>query len=424
MRRVAALVACILATLTLAGAARSVTLRAPGAPAWTAASLGRSNISYSIWIVTADRVELSFLVPAWEAEYVTGRAPYMVVQQRLSGYLLHHAVVTASGRECPAEDQGYGIGQIDPVSVGAGLYGFEIFFRCPTARAVVLTDSALFDRMPDHVSFAQVQINGRSHQEVFSAANTRLRLPPSGALRSAPMSRYLSHGLSYALQHLDVACFLIGSLMLLARGRDLLWLGAGLAGGLLLALGAALTANIAPRSPELLGAFIGFLVALPAARHVTRSLRRPDLGAPGAMALLFLLSSAALFFDRVDAAVLLAGAALVGGGVLALSARLPANPCWLVIPASLLGLLEGLTLAQELAPLHLPAATRLPMLGGFDAGLFTGDAVLLLCAAAVYRAVKMTWQRWGSFNAPVVSDLTAAVVGGLGMFWLVSRPYG
>jgi len=423
MRRVAALVACALAALTLAGAARSATFPLPGAPAWTAASLARSNISYSIWIVTADRVELSFLVPAWEAEYVTGRAPFVVVQQRLGGYLLHHAAVTASGRECPAEDQGYGIGQIDPLSVGAGLYGFEIFFRCPTAREVVLTDTALFDRMPGHVSFAQVQINGRSHQEVFSAANTRLGLPPSGALRSAAMSRYSSLGLRYALHHLDVACLLIGSLLLLARGRDLLWLGAGLAAGLLLSLGAALSARIAPRSPALLGAFIGFLVALPAARHVTRSLRRPDLGAPGAMALLFLLSCAALFFDRMDAAVLLAGAALLAGGILAVSARLPANPFWLVIPACLLGLLEGLTLAQDLAPLHLPAATRLPMLGGFDTGLFTGDAVLLLCAAAVCRAVTMTRQRWDSFDAPVVSDLTAAVAGGLGMFWLVSRLY-
>jgi hypothetical protein len=209
--------------------------------------------------------------------------------------------------------------------------------------------------------------------------------------------------------------------MLLARGRELLWLGAGLAGGLLLSLGTALCANIAPRSPALLGAFIGFLVALPAARHVSRSLRRPGLGAAAAMALLFALASVALFFDRIEAAVLLAGAALLAGGMLAVSVRVSANPFWLVIPASLLGLLEGLSWAQQLAPLHLPAATRLPMLGGFDAGLFMGGAVLLLCAAAVCRAVKMRWQRWYSCNAPVVSDLAAAVTGGLGMFWLVSR---
>jgi len=427
MKRVAALAAHVLAALTLAAAARSATLPLPGTAAWTAAAPARSNTSYSVWTVTGSRVELRFLVPAREAEHVTGRAPFVIVQQRLGSYLLQHAAVTASGRECPAEDQGYGIGQLDPVSVGAGLYGFEIFFRCPAATGLVLTDSALLDRSPDHVTFAQVQIDGRSHQELFSAGNTRLSLPPSGALRSAPMSRYLSLGLRYSLRHLDVACFLIASLMFLTRRRALLWLGAGLAGGLLSSLGAALSTIIAPRSPALPGAFTGFLVALPAARHLTQSLPRPDHGACAAMALLLALASAAAFFHRPDAAVLLAGAALLAGGVLVLSARLPANPLWLAIPAALLGFLQGLALAQELAPLHLPAVTRLPMLGGFDLGLFAGDAVLLLGAAAICRAVKMRRPR-GCFPeaplAPLAGDLAASMGGGLGVFWLVSRLYG
>lgn len=419
MRRLAVLGAYLLAVLSSAAwAAPAAPL--PGTQAWANAPLLRANVSYSIWVVTGREVELRFLVPAWEAEAAMGRAPFLIVQRRLGNYLLEHTAVTASGHACPAEDQGYDLGKVDPVSVGAGLYGFEILFRCPLATGLVLTDSALFDRLPGHVSFARVVVDGRSRQELFTGGRTRLRLPGSGALHAAPMGQYLSFGWRYAFHRLDWVCFLLGSLALLAVTRGALWLLAGLASGLVLSLPVALFAVVAPRSPALLEAFVGFLIALPVARYVSTSTDRRKLAVAAVMILLFVLSGGALFLGRSEATVLLAGAALLAGGMLALADGRLARLLWLLLPPMLLGLLEGLTLPQTLQPLHLSGVDRLPIFGGFDLGLLLGQAAVLLCAAGLSRGLgKKKLVPRGA----VAADIAAAVLGGLGIHQLVSRIY-
>lgn len=428
MRRLAALVLYVFVILSPTAEAVSAGISAdpplPGTQAWVAAPLLRANVSYSIWVVTGREVVLRLLVPAWEADAAMGKAPFLIVQQRLGKYLLEHASVTASGRMCPPEDQGYDLGTVDPVSVGAGLYGFEIFFRCPVATGLVLTDSALFDLLPGHVNFARVAVDGRFEQELFTGGKALLRMPDGGALRSAATGRYASLGLRYLFQRLDWICFLLGSVALLAVGRNPLWVAAGLAAGLvsgvLLSLIAALSDGVAPHSPALLEAFVGFLVALPVVRYVSTSMNRRTLAVGSTMAVLFVLSSAALFLHRSDAAILLAGAALLAGGMLALPGGRLERLLWLLLPATLLGLIEGLTLPQALQPLRLSPADRLSMEGAFDLGLLFGQAALLLCVSGLFRGLRQKGPVW---QLAIATDIAAAIVGGLGIHELVSRIY-
>lgn len=428
MRRLAALVLYLFVILSPTAEAVSREFPAgpplPGTQAWATASLLRANVSYSNWVVTGREVVLRFLVPAWEADAAMGKAPFLIVQQRLGKYLLEHTSVAASGRTCPPEDQGYDLGTVDPVSVGAGLYGFEIFFRCPVATELVLTDSAFFDLLPGHVNFARVAVNGRVEQELFTAGKAQLHMPDAGALRSAAIGRYASLGLQYLFQRFDWICFLVGSVALLAAGRNSLWvaagLAAGLASGLLLSLIAALSGGVAPHSPGLLEAFVGFLVALPVARYVSASMNRRTLAICAAMALLIVLSSAALFLHRSDAAILLAGAALLAGGMLALPGGRLERLLWLLLPAALLGLIEGSTLPQALQPLRLSPAERLSMEGAFDLGLLFGQAALLLCVSGLFRGLGQKGPVW---QLAIVTDIAAAIVGGLGIHELVSRIY-
>lgn len=420
MRRLAVLGACLFATFLPRAGAVSAFPPLPGTQAWAAAPLLHANVSYSIWVVTGREVVLRFLVPAWEADAALGRAPFLIAQQRLGNYLFEHTAVTASGRACPPEDQGYDLGKVDPVSVGAGLYGFEIFFRCPVATGLVLTDSALFDRLRGHVNFARVAVNGRSQQELFTRGGVQLRLPDTGALRSTAEARYVSLGLRYAFQRLDWVCFLIGSVALLAVGRGLLWLAAGLASGLLLSPVVALSDAIAPSSPGLLEAFVGLLVALPVARYVSTSMDRRTPAVFAVMAALFVLSGAAIFLHRVNAALLLAGAALLSGGMLALPGGRLERLVWLLFPATLLGLIEGLTLPQVLQPLHLSTADRLPMLRGFDFGLLLSEVAVLLCAAGLSRGLM---QKGSVRQMAIAVDIAAAAVGGFGGHQLISRIY-
>lgn len=420
MKRFAVLSACLFIVLLPTAGAVSAASALPGTQAWAAAPLLRANVSYSIWTVTGGEVVLRFLVPAWEADAALGRAPFLITQQRLGNYLLEHTAVTASGRMCLPEDQGYDLGRVDPVSVGAKLYGFEIFFRCPIATGLVLTDSALFDRLPGHVNFARVAVNGRFRQELFSAGKAQLHLPDAGTLRPAAIGRYVSLGLRYVFQHLDWICFLVGFVTLLAVGRDPLWLAAGLAIGLLLSMVAALCGCVAPRSPALLEAFVGFLVTLPVARHVGMSMERRGLAVCAAMAVLFVLSVAALFLHRSEAAILLAGAGPLAGGMLALAGGRLERLVWLLGPATLFGLIEGFALAQALQPLRLTPADRLPMLSGFDLGVLLSEVAVLLCAAGLSGGLRQKGSVW---QVAVATDIVAAIVGGLGIHQLLFGIY-
>jgi hypothetical protein len=141
------------------------------------------------------------------------------------------------------------------------------------------------------------------------------------------------------------------------------------------------------------------------------------------MAVLFVLSSAALFLHRSDAAILLAGAALLAGGMLALPGGRLGRLLWLLLPATLLGLIEGFALPQALQPLHLSAADRLPMLSGFDSGLLLSEVAVLLCAAGLSRALMQKGSVRQMAQMAMAADIAAAVVGGLGIHQLVSRIY-
>ncbi|MGH8325135.1 MAG: hypothetical protein ACRET2_00065, partial [Steroidobacteraceae bacterium] len=228
-----------------------------------------ANVSYSIWTVSGREVMLRFLLPVSESARVFGRLPQVIVTQRLGEYLLEHAAVAASGRDCPVEDQGYDIGRVDPLSVSSGLYGFEILFRCPTGKELLLEDSALFDRQPGHVNFARVEIGGRFHEELFTSVRRRLSLPDAGAPAVAGAAAYARLGARHVLQRLDLMCFLLGAALLFAEGSTLGGLVLGLGAGYLSSGALALTDWIVPRD-DMPGAFVGLLVALLAGLYVVR----------------------------------------------------------------------------------------------------------------------------------------------------------
>jgi hypothetical protein len=87
--------------------------------------------------------------------------------------------------------------------------------------------------------------------------------------------------------------------------------------------------------------------------------------------------------------------------------------------------IEGFVLPGALAPLQLSARQRLPMLASFDLGA--------LCAAAglvsVLLLAREALMRWRG-PLPLVriqllaADGTAAALGGLGVFWMLSRLHG
>lgn len=145
------------ATCGVARAAQTV----QAAPVSHVAPGAAASASYSTWIVSRDAqtVTLRLTLPAAAAQRLSGTDIPVLTVSKLGDYVLAHTAVEAAGRDCPASDQGYDLGRVDPLNVGAGLYGFEIVFRCPRRlTGLLLEDHVLFGRTPSHVDFARVEV--------------------------------------------------------------------------------------------------------------------------------------------------------------------------------------------------------------------------------------------------------------------------
>ncbi len=412
----------MLALCTLACAARPV-------------HAGSASVSYSTWIVSRDTVMLRFILPVGEAERLTGSAIPVLTVSKLGDYVLQHTAVSASGHDCPAIDQGYDLGRVDPVQVGAGFYGFEIFFRCGAPlQSLIFEDRALFDRAPGHVDFARIEAGTHFAEQLFTAGRERLEVPDPAAAPAAGTGQYVRLGVLHVTRSAERICFLLAA-MLFARRRPVrAWgqgasLVLGLAAGYALSLIARATGWVVAQ-PSLIEAFVGFLVALCAVAIALPGLARPRIAIAGWSVLLLALALVAAGLRVARPAGLLAGAAILSAGFLAICC--PAGERrWLAsLPAGVFGFLDGFALPALLAPLHLPAWTGARMSIGYDLG-----ALLLESAVIALLAGVFAWAGAGSASpcgvavtpAAVASRrsaaeiLAAAAFAGIGIFWLVSR---
>ncbi|MGH8142045.1 MAG: HupE/UreJ family protein [Steroidobacteraceae bacterium] len=392
-------------------------LCALAAVARPAAAQSRS-VSYSNWSLSGNMVIVRFRMPVSDAQRLVGTDIAVQTQAKVGDYLLDHLGVRDATGGCPAVDQGFDLGKVDPLSEQAGMYGFEIFFQCVNPTQLVLQDTALFDRLPGDVNFARVQINGHLSQHLFTAGHEQVRVSLGAPLRSAGVGRYVDLGISHILGGLDRLCFLLGSLLLLRRPQQVRHLIAGLALGYTLSLVIALGGWITPRM-TLLGAFIGFMVAFLGAQLLTRQTGRPRILALGSAGLLLWLAAAVLLAHGNLTVVLLAGAALFAGCYLVVSDRLEQHALGCLLVPAVFGFLDGFVLPAAVLPQRLSGHTLLPMLLGFDIGAVLIDAVLLL--AAMGAGWLLLRRRPLPTIRALANDIATAALGGLGIFWMLSR---
>ncbi len=173
--------------------------------------------------------------------------------------------MASSGASCSAIDQGYDLGRVDPLAVGADFYGFELIYRCADATPSKLLNSVLFGSMPGHVDFARIRTQGHVVEQLFTAGQQQLALPAAGAPMAAGVGAYLRIGLTHVLGSADHWLLLLGAVLLVRRRRDVGYLMLALAGGYLVSLAVSCAGWIEPRA-SLVEAFVGLLVALLAQR--------------------------------------------------------------------------------------------------------------------------------------------------------------
>jgi hypothetical protein len=380
------------------------------------------SVSYSDWTITGDLTTLKFVLPGIEARRLIGADVPLTTTKKLGEYLLAHVAVEGDGQNCAPIDQGYDIGLVDPLAVGAGSFGFEVFFRCPTAnlRVRTLKNSVLFERVPGHVSYARVRAGGGEWaSQLFTSGREEIRVPSSAPPAAAGWLRYVALGFAHVLHSLDRLAVVLGLLLLVRRREQLELLAAGLGGGYVLALLATAGSWFAPRT-SLLEGFVGFVALWIAAELVARETSRAKVAAALALGSLA-LAGVALFASGWAAALVLTGCALIAVGLL------PTSDVWLErrelwgASAAIVGFLDGFVLPSEVAPAQPSKRALLAMSSGFDVGAFLAAAfvvALAMGALFVLRRRKLTLPR------PLLTDLAATVLGGFGAFWVVTRLYG
>ncbi len=384
------------------------------------AAASTPNVSYSTWTISPDKIGLKIVLPIPAAQRLTGTKIPLATINKLEDYLLKRTGVrTGGGEKCPAMDQGYDLGRVDPLHVASGYYGYEIFFKCPAhADAFVFENHVLFDIDPRHVDFARIESSrGRFVPQVFTAGRQALRVPAAGPVPAATKGQFAYLGFMHVRGSLDRLCLLLGLLLLMRRKRDLGYVAGGLLAGYALSLATTATGLFMPRA-TLLEAFIGFLVALAAAELAAREADRSKIALAGSLGLGALAVVAAFTFGTWPALVLL-GAMLLTGGFLIASRDVPAWPVY-SLPALgvILGYLDGFVLPESLTPMTLPGRTLAWMAAAFDFGaLLTSIAVLALLGGVLL----LLRRRKPVLPAPLVHDFAAACLGGLGVFWLLTR---
>jgi len=379
---------------------------------------GTANVSYTVWTVSGSSVLLKFLLPTSVAQSLTGAQVPVLTTRKLGDYILQHVEVEAAGRPCPAVDQGYDLGKVDPLAVGADMYGFEILFRCAggTASGLVLHNHAVFALSPGHIDFARIERDGRAVEQLFTAGGQRLAVGVQ--MSPAPFGSYVRLGIMHLAFALDRLCFLLGSLLLVRGRRQAGYAFVALVAGYAASLLVAASGWVVPR-PALLEAFMGFMVALLAALITLRELQRPRVALFGCPVLLAGLALVTALTHAHWAALALFGGAVFAGSLL-LEASDGGRPSWL-LPLGVVGFLDGFALPAALAPLNLPTRPQLWMTVGFDVGAVLLAALVMSVPLGVYAVMRTRVSRLNP--RALVNELAAACLGGLGTFWLVSRLY-
>jgi hypothetical protein len=375
------------------------------------------SVSYSTWIISGNMVTLRYLLPVTEAQRLMGVEVPVLTTNKLEDYLLQHQTVQSAAGDCPAIDQGFDLGRVDPLAVGPDLYGFEIFYRCRDPRQLVLHDTALFGRMPDHVDFARIQMRGQSIERLFTAQHQQLALPDDRAVPATGFGQYLRMGLLHFLTSVDRWIFLLGALLLVRRRQDVGYLIAAVAAGYLLSLLVAATGWVLPRMPRV-EAFMGFLLALLAALITQRELHGGRISNIRWPALLLLGVLLVALVRAPGAAFVLLGAAALATGLLAFPGRLAEPPIFWPGLVALFTFLDGFVLPAVLGPAQWPQRAQVRLFIGFDLGAVLSAVLLLglaIAAVHLFRRLRLVLPR------TLVNDLCSASLYGLGAFWLLTR---
>jgi hypothetical protein len=371
--------------------------------------------SHSAWTLDGRLVHMSFSVADVEAQRISGDGS-LPSSRVFLGYLAPKVGVTAVGKPCALT------APPRMISAAAGFLRAEFQYVCPSTSNMRLVSQAFFDRVPTHIHFAQIQRpDGEFVEQLMSADQQGIDLDEAGgnSLNNASFWKFIEMGVMHIFTGVDHMAFLVGLVLISRRLRDLIFVVTGFTIGHSLTLALAVTGIIRPQG-DFIDALVALTIALIGVENVAMASRRPGsvaLWTGGALALMAGLRIAGV---GLLPPLLLAGSAVFATSYLMLSGQIRDAGRLRLVVTLVFGLIHGFGFAADLLESRLPPEKLAQILVGFNLGVEVGQ----LCVVLMLAGVTMLLVRFRfALPRPIVTDVAAAFLVGIGVYWFLQRSF-
>jgi hypothetical protein len=126
----------------------------------------------------------------------------------------------------------------------------------------------------------------------------------------------------------------------------------------------------------------------------------------------------ALLVRNCEAALAVLGAGIFAAGFLQLSLQMSIAPVLWLLPTAVFGFLDGFVLPTDIASLHLASLIPVSSVFAFNAGATLAELLLLALGIATAFLVR---RKDLKVSGPLMRDLSAAALAGLGTVWFLAR---
>lgn len=369
--------------------------------------------SHGAWRIDGRSVHLSFAMSDGEAQRIVPSAS-RPSDAALIRYLAANEKATAGDRPCRTA--------VPPRATvaAAGYRRIAFSFHCPSAEGIVLHSDAFFDLVPTHVTIAQIRTGADGFAEqLFDRDHRSIAIDNGGALEGAGFLAFVRMGIAHIFTGIDHMSFLVGLVLISRRLRDLAFVVTGFTLGHSMTLALAVTGIVRPHA-EFIDALVALTIALIGIENIAIATRRPGLLAlwtGGVLAAMFALRLAGV---GLLPPLLLLGAGLFSANYLMISGHVRDAGRLRLMVTLVFGLIHGFGFAADLLSDPMPPARLAELLVGFNLGVEIGQLSLVLALSGTIWGLqrhRLTLPR------PIVVDVCASLLVGLGMFWFVGRSF-
>jgi hypothetical protein len=372
--------------------------------------------SYSVWEIKGNHVDVVMTVPTIEAARLAknGVAPS---DATLQAYLVDHMYPAVDGRRCDL------VPPVEKLSAATGYRKYDLTFSCSSSNNLDIVSSAFVDLVASHTNFAQVQnaATGEFTEQLLTYEHQRVEVTGGAGsrLKTARFFEFVQMGMMHIFTGVDHMSFLLGLVLISRRLRDLVFVVTGFTIGHSLTLVLAVTGVLRPHA-EYIDALVALTIALIGAENIVVQSKKSKLVAFAAGLCLVLMAVFRWFGWGDLPELLLLGAALFTTNYLMISGSLADAGRVRILITLVFGLVHGFGFAADLLQLQLPPERLAELLVGFNLGVEVGQLTLVLAATLLVlllRRYQLVLPR------PIVVDVAAAFLVGLGVFWFVSRSF-